>query len=179
MFGGECTWSDKLTPIICWRMNVTWQVNNQDLVENEHDLTSEQLRCSRVRTRTFSTKRKVFTCQVTYLLHQIWGVHLSGHVHYPPSVRCSLVRSCTFSTKYEVFTCQVMSIINQMLVVHLSGQVHSPPNVRCSLVRSFQRRRSLKFQPIRAYYWPWQPCWISDWNEKQKLCRGPSKEHSC
>jgi hypothetical protein len=36
-----------------------------------------------------------------------------------------------------------------------------------------------KFQPIRAYYWPWQPCWISDWNEKQKFCRGPSKEHSC
>jgi hypothetical protein len=31
----------------------------------------------------------------------------------------------------------------------------------------FQRRRSLKFQPIRAYYWLWQPYWISDWNEKQ------------
>jgi hypothetical protein len=31
----------------------------------------------------------------------------------------------------------------------------------------------LKFQPIRAYYWPWQPCWISDWNEKQLFCRGP------
>jgi hypothetical protein len=24
-------------------------------------------------------------------------------------------------------------------------------------VHLFQRRRSLKFQPIRAYYWPWQP----------------------
>jgi hypothetical protein len=32
---------------------------------------------------------------------------------------------------------------------------------------------------IRAYYWPWQPYWISDWNEKQSFCRGPSKEHSC
>jgi hypothetical protein len=27
----------------------------------------------------------------------------------------------------------------------------------------------MKFQPIRTYYWPWQPCWISDWNEKQNF----------
>ena len=51
--------------------------------------------------------------------------------------------------------------------------------VTVPLVIWFLRRRSLKFQPIRTHYWPWQPCWISDQHEKHKLCRGPPKEHSC
>jgi hypothetical protein len=38
---------------------------------------------------------------------------------------------------------------------------HSP-TVWVQSVHYIQRRRSLKFQPIRAYYWPWQPSWISD-----------------
>ena len=33
--------------------------------------------------------------------------------------------------------------------------------------------QTLKFQPIRAYYWPWQPCCISDWNEKLAVAIKP------
>jgi hypothetical protein len=37
----------------------------------------------------------------------------------------------------------------------------------------------LKFQPIRTYYWLWQPCWISDQHQKLKLCKVPPHiEHS-
>ena len=49
---------------------------------------------------------------------------------------------------------------------HKFGKGHSNDH---SFTVWVQRKRSLKFQPIRAYYWPRQPCWISDWNEKQKF----------
>jgi hypothetical protein len=36
-------------------------------------------------------------------------------------------------------------------------------------------RRFSKFQPIRAHYWPWQLCWISDLHQN----RGTPNEHFC
>ena len=46
-----------------------------------------------------------------YILNQILGVHLSGHVHYQPDVSCSRVRQRTFMFGFQ-----------------LSGHIHSPPN---------------------------------------------------
>jgi hypothetical protein len=36
------------------------------------------------------------------------------------------------------------------------------------LAKHFQRRRFLKFQPMRTHYGPWQPCWISNQHQKHK-----------
>jgi len=38
------------------------------------------------------------------------------------------------------------------------------------------RRRSLKIQPIRGFYGPWQPCWITDRNN---TWLDHANEHSC
>ena len=47
------------------------------------------------------------------------------------------------------------------------------------LATRFQRRRFLKFQPIRNENCPWRPYFSSDRNEMRKLCKGPSIDASC
>ena len=36
-----------------------------------------------------------------------------------------------------------------------------------------------KFQPIRGFYGPWQPCWIIDRNESNNTWLYHANEHSC
>ena len=43
----------------------------------------------------------------------------------------------------------------------------------------FQRRRFLKYQPIRPKNCPWRPCLSSDRDETRKLYRGPPVDASC
>jgi hypothetical protein len=51
------------------------------------------------------------------------------------------------------------------------------PAVTIQLAWWFLTRRFLKFQPMRAHYGPWQPCWISNQHQKHKSGREPSNEH--
>jgi hypothetical protein len=55
-----------------------------------------------------------------------------------------------------------------------SANDSQPPNdhsckVTIQLAWWFLTRRFLKFRPIKTHYGPWQPCWISDQRQKQKL----------
>jgi hypothetical protein len=38
---------------------------------------------------------------------------------------------------------------------------------------------NLKFQPIRGFYGPWQPCWMTDRNESNNTWLDHANEHSC
>ena len=38
-------------------------------------------------------------------------------------------------------------------------------------------KRFLKYQPIKTYYWPWQPFWIFYQHQKPKFCKVPPTEH--
>ena len=43
----------------------------------------------------------------------------------------------------------------------------------------FQKRRFLKYQPIRNKNCPWRPCLLSDRDEMRKLCKGHLIDASC
>ena len=38
-------------------------------------------------------------------------------------------------------------------------------------------KRFFKYQPIKTYYWPWQPFWIFYQHQKPKFCKVPPTEH--
>jgi hypothetical protein len=44
-----------------------------------------------------------------------------------------------------------------LFFVPVGYSIWLPGPIICSDWLKFQRSSSLKFQPIRAYYWPWQP----------------------
>ena len=55
------------------------------------------------------------------------------------------------------------------MIIHDSFQFHPP----CSIGKDHN-----KFQPIRGFYGPWQPCWITDRNESNNSWLDHANEHS-
>ena len=57
------------------------------------------------------------------------------------------------------------------MIIHDNCQFHPP----CSI----GEEDHLKFQPIRGFYGPWQPCWITDRNESNNSWLDHANEHFC